>query len=148
MSVPRDTAILLIDCPDRKGLVAVIAEFLYRHNANILHADQHQDNDQKLFFMRVEWDLAEFDLDETSFQREFASIASKFGMHWRLEWGPRRPVVAIFVSRYLHCLVDLLHRYNTGDLRCAIPLMISNHVEEKPLADFYRIPFHPVSVPA
>jgi formyltetrahydrofolate deformylase len=138
----KRTAILLIDCPDRKGLVAAIAEFLYRHGANILHADQHQDNGQKLFFMRVEWDLESFNLDIDTFRRDFAAIASPFEMRWRLEWGPERTPTAIFVSRHLHCLVDLLHRYQIGELRCTIPFIVSNHMDAKPLADFYGIAFH------
>jgi formyltetrahydrofolate deformylase len=143
------TAILLVDCPDRKGLVATIADFLYRHGANVLHADQHQDNDQKLFFMRVEWDLTDFDLlDAESFKREFVPIATKFDMNWRLEYGETRPAVAIFVSRHLHCLVDLLYRYQIGEFQCVIPLVISNHMDAKPLADFYGVPFHHVPVTA
>jgi len=141
MSDAKNTAILLITCPDRKGLVATIADFLYRHGANILHADQHQDNEQKLFFMRVEWDLSDFDLDADSCAREFEPIATGFEMDWRLEWGPSRPVVAVFVSRYVHCLIDLLHRYQIGELPCSIPLIISNHTDAKALADFYKIRF-------
>jgi formyltetrahydrofolate deformylase len=75
----------LIDCADRKGLVAAIANFLYSHNANILHADQHQDQEHGLFLMRVEWDLEGFDLDSESFPGEFEPVAQKFGMRWRLE---------------------------------------------------------------
>lgn len=136
------TAILLINCPDRKGLVATIADFLYRHDANILHADQHQDNDLKLFFMRVEWELTEFGLDESAFSAKFGPIAAEFGMRWRLEWGSRPPAVALFVSKQLHCLIDLLHRYQIGELPCTIPMIVSNHNEAHRLADFYEIPFH------
>jgi formyltetrahydrofolate deformylase len=85
------TAILLIDCPDRKGLVATISSFLYDHDANILHADQHQDNDAKLFFMRVEWSLADFDLDHDSLREQFQPIAERFEMRWRLEYSDARP---------------------------------------------------------
>jgi formyltetrahydrofolate deformylase len=148
MAQKSPTAILLINSPDRKGLVASIADFLYHHNANILHADQHQDNELKLFFMRVEWELDEFELDQESFRRKFAPIAAEFNMRWRLEWLPQRPVVAIFVSKFLHCLIDLLHRYQTGELPCTIPLIISNHTDAKPYADFYGIPFHHIPVTA
>ena len=81
----KNTAILLIDCPDRKGLVAAIAEFLYRHEANILHADQHQDAERGLFLMRVEWDLAGFDLTPDECARRFRPIADLYRMNWRLE---------------------------------------------------------------
>jgi formyltetrahydrofolate deformylase len=142
----RNTAILLIDCPDRKGLVAAIADFLYRHDANILHADQHQDAEQGLFLMRVEWDLAGFDLSIEQFKREFAPVAEQFQMNWRLELSAVRPKVAVFVSKYDHCLVDLLYRQQSGELACDIPLIVSNHPEAQRLAEFYRIPFHIITV--
>jgi formyltetrahydrofolate deformylase len=138
----RNTATLLIDCPDRKGLVATIAEFLYSHNANILHADQHQDSEQKLFLMRVEWDLSDFNLDIGEFAPHFAPIAERFQMRWRLELSSARPRVALLVSKYDHCLVDLLYRHQSGELTCEIPLIVSNHPDAQRQADFYQIPFH------
>jgi formyltetrahydrofolate deformylase len=138
----KNSAILLIDCPDRKGLVAAVAEFLYRHNANILHADQHQDNEQGLFLMRVEWDLAGFDLSLEEFRRQFARIADQFQMRWRLELSSLRPKIAVFVSQYDHCIVDLLYRQQSGELACDIPLIISNHNTAERIAAFYQIPFH------
>ncbi|MBU6295474.1 MAG: ACT domain-containing protein, partial [Planctomycetes bacterium] len=80
----KKTAILLIDCPDQKGIVAAVAEFLYRHQANILHADQHQDAERDLFLMRVEWDLEGFSMDLEEFPRRFAPVADRFSMRWRL----------------------------------------------------------------
>jgi len=136
------TATLLIDCPDQKGLVATISSFLYTHGANILHADQHQDNDVGMFFMRVEWDLEGFDMDEPSFCAEFAPIAARFEMHWRLRYSATAPRMAIFVSRYLHCLTDLLYRRQIGELACDIPLIVSNHEDARALAEFHKIPFH------
>src|ERR1035441_8316965 len=88
---PRNTATLLIDCPDRKGLVAAIAEFLYSHGANILHADQHQDNDLGLFFMRVEWEMAEFDLPPGRFETEFEPLAMCFRMNWKVRYSAHLP---------------------------------------------------------
>ena len=142
----KNSAILLIDCPDRKGLVAAIADFLFAHNANILHTDQHQDAVNKLFFMRVEWDLAEFDLDIAAFRIQFAPIAEKFQMRWRLELAANRPRVAIFVSRYDHCLADLLYRHHSGELDCEIPLIISNHLDARRLAEFHGIGYHVLPV--
>ncbi|MDO9191254.1 MAG: formyltetrahydrofolate deformylase [Sulfurimicrobium sp.] len=142
----KNTATLLISCPDRKGLVATIAEFLYRHNANILHADQHQDSENKLFLMRVEWDLEEFNLEISEFERLFAPIAAQFEMQWRLALSSHRPKVAIFVSRYDHCLADLLYRHQAGELHCEIPLIISNHIDNKWLADAYHSPFQHIEV--
>jgi formyltetrahydrofolate deformylase len=142
----KKTAILLIDCPDRKGIVATVGEFLYRHDANILHADQHQDEERNLFFMRVEWDLASFDFDPADFARQFAPIAERFGMRWRLELSFLPPRVALFVSKYDHCLVDLLYRHQSGELPCEIPLMVSNHPDVQRWADFYRVPLHIVPI--
>src|SRR5579871_1225098 len=102
----RNTAVLLINCPDRKGLVAAVANLLYRYGANITHADQHQDHDAGLFFMRVEWGLDGFDSD--AFRGEFQAMAAELQMTWRLSAMQEMPRVAIFVSQHLHCLVDLL----------------------------------------
>lgn len=136
------TAILLIDCPDRKGLVAAIADFLYSHNANILHADQHQDTASGLFLMRVEWDLSDFSLDLAHFAEAFSPIASRLHMRWRLALSETRSRLAIFTSQYDHCLADLLYRHHSGELHCDIPLIVSNHENGRQLAAFYNIPFH------
>jgi formyltetrahydrofolate deformylase len=141
-----NTAILLIDCPDRKGLVATVADFLYRHNANILHADQHQDAATGTFLMRVEWDLRDFDLDLQHFAEHFAPIAERFAMRWRMERSDLRAQVALFVSRYDHCLADLLYRQHSGELQCDIACIISNHSDAERLAQFYAVPFHHVPV--
>jgi formyltetrahydrofolate deformylase len=138
----KNTAILLIDCPDRKGIVAAVGDFLYRNNANILHADQHQDAERDLFLMRVEWDRKDFTLDPAEFTRKFAPLAERFAMRWRLELSALPHRVAIFVSKYDHCLVDLLYRHQSGELPCDIPLVVSNHPDAKRWADFYGIPFH------
>jgi formyltetrahydrofolate deformylase len=143
-----NSAILLIHCPDRKGIVAGVSGFLHRHGANILHADQHQDNDLGLFFMRVEWDLADFALDDAAFRAEFQPLAESFQMQWQLAYSAARPAVAIFVSQQQHCLVDLLFRHQIGELRCEIPLIVSNHEAARELAAFYGIPFHHLPVDA
>jgi len=148
MNCMKNTAILLIDCPDRKGIVASVGEFLYRHDANILHADQHQDGERGLFLMRVEWDLADFNLGPDEFTRKFAPIADRFQMRWRLERSALPHRLAIFVSKYDHCLVDLLYRHQSGELACDIALVVSNHADAKRWADFYAVPFHHVPVEA
>ena len=142
------SAVLLIHCPDRKGIVAAISNFLYTSGANILHADQHQDNEVSLFFMRIEWDLAGFALDEAEFRSRFRVLANEFEMQWDLAYSDTLPAVAIFVSRYQHCLLDLLHRHDIGELRCKIALVISNHEDARDLAAFYRAPFHYVPASA
>ena len=149
----KDSAVLLIDCPDRKGLVARVSSLLYEWGANILHADQHQDHDLCLFFMRVEWGLAgpadspeRFDLE--GFKAAFAPLAAELGMRWQLTSGARRTRVALFCSQYLHCMADLLHRWRSGELECEIPLIVSNHRDVERLAQFYGIPFEFVPVKA
>jgi formyltetrahydrofolate deformylase len=142
------TGILLIDCPDRKGIAAAVAEFLYRHDANILHADQHQDGERGLFLMRVEWDLAGFNIDLDECARQFAPIAERFGMRWRLERSDQLQRVALFVSKYDHCLVDLLYRHQSGELVCDIPLIVSNHPDARRWADFYGVPFFHINLEA
>src|SRR5450631_1943868 len=148
----KDSAVLLIDCPDRRGLVARVSSLLYERGANILHADQHIDPVLGLFFMRVEWSLAsapgnaEFDLD--AFEREFTVLAAGLEMRWHLTSSRRRPRVALFCSQYLHCMADLLHRWNTGELDCDIPLIVSNHRAVETLAAFYGISFEHVAVTA
>jgi formyltetrahydrofolate deformylase len=138
----KNTAILLVDCPDQKGIVAAISGFLFRHNANILHADQHQDANVGLFLTRVEWDLKEFKLEIADFGRAFAPVAEKFRMRWRLELSATKPRLAILVSKQDHCLADLLYRYESGELHCEVPLIISNHREAERRAAFHQIPFH------
>ena len=146
MSRNKNSAILLISCPDQKGLNAAIADFIFRNNGNILHADEHQDEDLGLFLMRVEWDLADFAIPMSDFAQNFAPIAEKFGMEWSLSSSSRRPNVALFVSKYDHCLADLLYRHRSGELACEIPLIISNHPDVQSLVDFYRIPLEVVPV--
>ncbi|MBM4189811.1 MAG: formyltetrahydrofolate deformylase [Betaproteobacteria bacterium] len=142
----RNTAILSIVCPDRKGLVAAIANFLLAHNANILHADQHQDREANLFLMRVEWDLEGFDLGLHRFDETFGPIAAAHQMQWRLALSSVKPRLAIFVSKYDHCLADLLYRHHAGELYCEIPLIISNHPDTHWLAEAYKIPFQHIAV--
>jgi len=142
----KNSAILLISCPDRKGEVATIADFVYRHNGNILHADEHGDEESGLFLMRVEFDPKDFDIDLADFGKHFAPIAETFAMNWRLAQSAQRPRMIVFVSKYDHCLVDLLYRHQSGELACEIPLIISNHPDTQPIADFYKIPFAVIPV--
>jgi formyltetrahydrofolate deformylase len=147
----KPSAILLISCPDRKGEVATIADFVYRHNGNILHADEHADEESGLFLMRVEFDPKDFDIDLADraladFARQFSPIAEKFQMKWRLAQSSHRPRMMILVSKYDHCLVDLLYRHQSGELACDIPLIISNHPDNQPIADFYQIPYTVISI--
>jgi formyltetrahydrofolate deformylase len=142
----KPSAILLLSCPDRKGLVAAISDFVFRHDGNILHADEHADEGSNLFLMRVEFDPANFDIPLADFSKHFSPIAEKFEMQWRLARSDYRPRMIILVSKYDHCLVDLLYRHKSGELVCDIPLIISNHPDNQPIAEFYRVPFVVVPV--
>src|SRR5271154_6249227 len=142
----KNSAVLLISCPDRKGLVAAISDFVFRHNGNILHADEHADEGSNLFLMRVEFDPKDFTIDLADFPQHFSPIAEKFSMQWRLAHSNHRPRMIILVSKYDHCLVDLLYRHKSGELACDIPLIISNHADNQAIADFYKIPYAIVPV--
>lgn len=142
----KNTAVLLISCPDRKGIVASVSQFLYCHGANIIHADQHLDQELNLFFMRVEWNLDEFDLSIKNLKDLFRLIALKFKMNWRIVTSNDHSKLAVFVSKQDHCLADLLHRYHQGELNCDIKLVISNHPNAKKLANFYHIPYYEISM--
>ncbi len=151
-----ETAVLLIDCPDQKGLVARVSGMLYALGANILHADQHQDHELGLFFMRVEWTLdggqkagdGAMGRAVERFAASFAPMAEALRMRWRLRRTGQRPRVAIFCSQYLHCVADLLYRSSAGELECEIAAVVSNHREVESLAAFYGIRFEHIPVTA
>ena len=140
------TACLLINCADRRGLVAAIASFLFEHQANIIDADQHVDTEAGRFFMRVEWDLSGFDLPMEKFAEHFGPLARSLDLKWKVRLSTERPKTALLVSQQTHCLVDILHRHQIGELSCDIALILSNHREAERLAEFHRIPFHFVEV--
>ncbi len=135
------SAVLLISCPDRRGLVAVISDFVFRHNGNILHADEHRDAETNLFLMRVEFDPAGMDVSLDELENEFSTIADRCEMRWRLSKGTRRPRMGILVSQYDHCLADLLYRHRAGELDCDIPVVLSNHAAVQGMAGFYGANF-------
>ena len=147
LGAKKNSATILIHCPDRKGLVAMITRFLAEHNGNILDIDQHVDKHHQVFFMRVEWDLEGFDIPANRigeiFQKEIAGPA---GLKWQLFFSRDIPNMAIFVSRFPHCLHDLLARHDSGELEVNIPLIISNHEDLRPLAERYGIDYHCIRV--
>jgi formyltetrahydrofolate deformylase len=141
------TATLLISCRDQKGLVAAVSDFLYRNNGNIIHADQHTDQEEGVFLQRVEWELDGFEIAREEIEATFKPIALRFGMQWTLHFSDYAPRVALFVSRLGHCLYDLLGRWRMGELRGEVPLVISNHEDHREIAENYGLTFHclPVS---
>lgn len=143
----QESAVLLIDCPDQRGLVARISGLLYEQGGHILHVDQHRDEALGLFFMRVEWALDGKigpGSDLVRFQAAFAPMARELGMHWSLFVSPMPVRMALFCSLQLHCIADLLERWHEGELRCEIPLIISNHRQVENMAGFYGVPFEHV----
>lgn len=136
------TATLLVSCPDRKGLVAALAQVLYGHGANILDADQHTDPIAGQFFQRIRFDLSELHTDRTSLETAISEVATRFSMNWRIANGLRRSNTAILVSKYDHCLYDLVLRQRAGELSTEIPLIISNHPDLEPVAKQFGFPFH------
>ncbi|HSW75692.1 MAG TPA: formyltetrahydrofolate deformylase [Candidatus Saccharimonadales bacterium] len=140
----NNTATLLISCPDKKGIVASVANFLYEHNANILHADEHQDNENKLFFLRTEWDLMDFSINREEFKKLFTQTAKKFQMDWKIRYSSDKLNVALFLSKEDHCLADLLYRYKNNEINFNIKMTISNYPNAKELSEFYNIPFYEI----
>jgi formyltetrahydrofolate deformylase len=130
-----------MSCLDQRGLVHRIAGFISSHGGNILFTDQHVDSRTGMFLSRVEWDLSEFDIQGETLRDEFRPIADELGMSWELRFSRQPLTVAIFVSRIDHCLVDLLHRYSLGELRCEIVAIVSNHSDLERLATRYGIPY-------
>jgi formyltetrahydrofolate deformylase len=134
-------AILLISCPDQKGITAAVTDFIFKHNGNIVSADQHIDEQTNTFFMRIEWSVNGFALEQDQIHPAFSLLAEKFQMQWSIDFSKNLSNVAIFVSRHLHCLYDLLLRHQEGQLNCRIPVIISNHSEAGKVAGQFGIKF-------
>jgi formyltetrahydrofolate deformylase len=139
---PNETATLLVSCPDRRGLVAALGQLLYGHGVNIVDADQHTDPQAGQFFQRIRMDLRELHTDRLSLERAVAEVAARFAMRYRIAYADRRQRVAVMVSKYDHCLHDLLLRQRAGELDCELALIASNHADLEPVARSYGVPFH------
>ena len=140
------TAVLLLSCPDQKGLVAAVSEFLYRHDGNIIHADQHTDQAEGVFLQRVEWELAGFAIPRDEIAEAFRPIAERFEMTWRLHFSDFVPRIAVFASKLPHCLYDLLARWRMGEFRAEVPLVISNHSDQRSIAQDFGVAFEHVPI--
>ncbi|MCU0512262.1 MAG: formyltetrahydrofolate deformylase [Anaerolineae bacterium] len=141
-----ESAILLINCPDRPGLVAQITDFIFRHQGNILHLDQHVDAQENVFFMRVEWELAQFNLPREAIAAQFAPLAARYAMTWRLHFSADVLKMVMFVSKEAHAMVDVLSRWQSGEFQVEIPLIVSNHPDLQPVAAQFGIPFQQFSI--
>lgn len=134
-------AILLISCPDRIGLISRISHFVFERGGNIIDLDEHVDINEKYFFARIAWDMKSFSIEESEVEEAFAPLAKEFNASWRINFTGKNLRVAIFVSKYDHCLQEILWRQRLGEFNIEIPLIISNHQDLKPLADQYKIPY-------
>ncbi|MDH3526022.1 MAG: formyltetrahydrofolate deformylase [Gammaproteobacteria bacterium] len=145
----KRSAILLISCPDQKGLVSSVTEFIFCHGGNIIDLEQHVDIDESHFFMRIEWDLAEFSIARGEIDAQFrASVGTRLGIQWTLYFSDVVPRMAVYVSRYSHCLYDILSRYQAGDWQVEVPLVISNHPDLRAAAEGLGIDYHVVPTTA
>jgi len=140
------SAILLIHCPDQKGIVISITEFIFKNGGNILYLNQHVDAERQVFFMRIEWDLQDFVIADDKIGEYFETLVSRrFAMKWQLHFSNELPRMALFVSRQPHCFHDILSRYEAGEWRVEIPLIISNHTDMQTTAgrlgiDYVHLP--------
>ncbi len=144
MSSP--TATLLLSCPDQKGLVAKLANFIYANGGNIIHADHHTDFAAGLFLSRIEWQLEGFNLPRNLIGPAFNAIAQPLGANWQLHFSDAVPRLAIWVSKQDHCLNDLLWRQRAGEFRAEIALIISNHEELSSIAHQFNIDYHHIPI--
>lgn len=144
-----ETAIIRIHCPDQRGIVARVTDFIHRNNGNIVALDQHTDRDEERFFMRVEWELQNFELERDQIEPAFEfAIATPCKMKWKLHFSDHIPRMALFVSKMSHCLYDLLARYQSGEMRVEIPLIISNHKDMEGVAANFGIPYFHLPITA
>jgi formyltetrahydrofolate deformylase len=141
-SVVSDLGTLLVSCPDKKGLVAALAQLLYGHGCNILDSDQHTDQSVSMFFQRIRFDMRSLHTDRFALERAIGDVAERFQMDWKLAYESRRKRVAIFVSKYDHCLYDLLLRHRAGELYCDMAMVVSNHPDLEFVAKQFDIPFY------
>ncbi len=139
----KDKAILLIECPDAKGIIRAITDFLFENSGNIVYLEEHVDSLDQQFFMRIEWEIDQFQIEHGKIGEYFDTlIGRKFAMNWQLHFSNYTPRAAIFVSKLSHCLYDILYRYQSGEWKVEIPLIIGNHEKLKSIADQFGIPFH------
>ena len=138
----QSLATLLVACPDRKGIVASLAQVLYGHGANILDADQHTDPVAALFFQRIRFDLSSLTTDRVSLENGIREVGERFAMEWRIAYEAKVRRIAIFASKLDHCLYDLLIRHRAGELACEVAMVVSNHAEAAAIAAHFDVPFH------
>ena len=143
----RPTAILLLHCPDRQGIITEITKFITDNNGNIVYLDQYVDRRDGMFFMRLEWELDDFIIPREKLRDYFQTLyATRYNMTFNLYFNDVKPRMAIFVSKMSHCLYDLLARYNAGEWNVEIPCIVSNHEDLRYVAEQFGIPYHVWSI--
>lgn len=143
----KNSAILLIHCPDKPGIVVTITDFIHNNGGNILYLDQHVDSERGVFFMRIEWDLEKFVIQRDKIAEYFEILAgSRYQMAFQLHFSDTKLRMALFVSKMSHCFYDLLARYESGELNVEIPVIISNHTELQHVAERLNIDFHCIPI--
>lgn len=138
---------LLIHCKDQPNIIASVTNFMANHDGNIVYIDQHVDREQNIFFMRLECEFQSEGFSIETFKSLFSdTLVDRFQLKWRMYSADVKPKMALFVSKYDHCLYDILGRYNSGELFLEIPFILSNHLDLKPIAESFKIPFYHVPV--
>ncbi|NRD19572.1 formyltetrahydrofolate deformylase [Winogradskyella eckloniae] len=138
---------LLINCEDQSNIIASVTSFMASNEGNIVYIDQHVDREQNIFFMRLECEFNSSSFSVEDFKQLFKSaLVAKFKLKWRIYAAEKKPKMALFVSKYDHCLYDILSRYNSGELFLDIPFILSNHLDLKPIAESFNIPFYHVPI--
>lgn len=139
----KNTAVLLLHCPDKQGIIAAVTEFININKGNIIYLDQHVDKVEKIFFMRVEWELDNFLIPTDKINEYFQTLlANKYEMEFQIHFQNQKPRMALFVSKQAHCMYDLLAHYEAGDWNVEIPLIISNHPDLEHVAKKFNIPYY------
>ena len=143
----KNTAVLVIHCPDKIGIVRAITDFLCENNGTIVYLDQYTDQNSKQFVMRVEWEIDTFQIGKDKIEEYFETlVAKKFNIKFTLHFSDYKKRVAVFVTKLSHCLYDILYRYKSGEWHIEIPLIISNHENLKHIADQFDIPFFHIPI--
>ena len=137
---------ILIHCPDQTGIISAVTQFIHKKKGNVVYLDQHVDNVTKVFFMRLECEFNS-SLNKSKFDLDFKTqLGVVYNMAWNSHQQDVKPKMAIFVSKYNHCLYDLLSRYNSGELAVEIPFILSNHNDLSYIAKQFNIPFYHIPV--
>jgi formyltetrahydrofolate deformylase len=143
----KPTAILLLHCPDKPGIISDITKFITDNKGNIIYLDQYVDREDGMFFMRLEWELENFLIPREKVADIINTLyAERYQAVFNLYFNDERPRMAIFVSKMSHCLYDLLARYESGEWNVDIPCIVSNHEDLRPVAEQFGIPYYVWSI--